>query len=253
MKKIPIGVHRAVAAGMVRWANESLAKKIQPDQFPDDGGHWWIEIGVRDPDGSWAATESYGWGPTVDRGGGKPMRAGEVVKLKRVPGRINQRGGTHDGHEGDPAPVSYYPAAKVDPATGYAAIRTNYEARVRDFARSFSGSWNWRFNWGKNCHTFINRLENALGLSDSGNAPLLADPRGKTVEKAITGSTDQALVRKFATLRGMALGDMLARVEEMLPRALSRARPKSAQNPYLDSRRDVAWASPSYGRSARPR
>ena len=123
----------------------------------DHYGHWWVEAGSLSEDGSWAPAESYGWWPATSVG------IAQTLKIKRVEGLLNQ-GNPDDPHQGDTADTEFHPVMEVDDQEPYEAVRDRVMGEVRNFAHGFHGSWNWRLAWGKNCHTFQDRMKKALGL-----------------------------------------------------------------------------------------
>ncbi|MGH9056107.1 MAG: DUF4157 domain-containing protein [Acidimicrobiales bacterium] len=141
-----------------------LAKKVITDKQTgeeyDTYGHWWIEAGsLPDPANlaSWHPAESYGWWPSTSVG------LKQTLKIERVEGALNQ-GSAKDPHHGEGAETEYHPVMEVDDAADYATVRDQVVGEVRSFAHAFSGSWNWRLGWGKNCHTFVDRLKKKLKL-----------------------------------------------------------------------------------------
>lgn len=216
IKKIPIGIHKELLGRMLGRVNElkGLGRRLRPPEGQGDGGHWWVEIGVRTA-AQYQALESYGWWPRdLGRSDAKPLKVWEVLKLKKIAGELNQ-GQIDDPHHGEDAPVSYHPAVTVDDAEPYESVRLSYEGKVRRFARSFEGSWNWRFNWGKNCHTFIDRLEADIGARADNSAPMLEDPHARPAVAALL-MDERGIVKDLASLRG--LGADRSRLERELVR-----------------------------------
>jgi hypothetical protein len=88
--------------------------------------------------------------------------------LAGVPGVLNSpaHGGkaTQDPHHGEQAGLEFHPVMEVDDTVDYKTLRQKVVTDIRSFAQGFQGSWNWRFGWGKNCHTFQERLKKATGL-----------------------------------------------------------------------------------------
>jgi len=123
----------------------------------DHYGHWWVEAGSLSEDGSWSPAESYGWWPETGVG------IAQTLKIKRVEGILN-RGDPEDPHQGDTAETEFHPVMEVDDQEPYETVRDRVMGQVRNFAHGFHGSWNWRLAWGKNCHTFQDRMKKALGL-----------------------------------------------------------------------------------------
>ena len=138
-----------------------LAEKVDTDKEGrdiDHYGHWWVEVGSLDQvSGKWSPAESYGWWPESGVG------IAETLKIKRVEGLLNQGMGK-DPHHGEKADTEFHPVMEVDDKEPYEAVRDRVAKEVRDFAKAFKGSWNWRLAWGKNCHTFQDRMKKALGL-----------------------------------------------------------------------------------------
>ncbi|MGH9126875.1 MAG: DUF4157 domain-containing protein [Acidimicrobiales bacterium] len=225
VKKIPIGIHLNLLGAVLSNVDDSktireYGERIRPKEEHRDGGHWWVEMGTLDPaqrePTAWTPVESYGWWPSIDRGGGKPLKIWEVLKIKSVPGRLNFDGGTVDPDQGHEPPLggSYHPVVDYDDQLSYPALRLLYQNRVRRFASSFGGSWNWRFGWGKNCHTFIDRLEASIGARRNDQAAMTLDPRHQIVAtetralKPHEGANAEQVEKsraagKFTRLRGL--------------------------------------------------
>jgi hypothetical protein len=139
-----------------------LLNKLGLGKKPEDAyGHWWTEIGDLIGDNDWKPVESYGWWPSQTR-----MSIGKT--LEGVPGVVNSTkhdgNATEDPHHGDPAKTEFHPVMEVDANADYEAVRSEVIGKIRTFVKGFKGSWNWRFGWGKNCHTFQQRLKSAVGL-----------------------------------------------------------------------------------------
>lgn len=151
--------------GATKQAEKVITDK-QGEEY-DTYGHWWIEAGsLTDPTnlGSWKPLESYGWWPSKGVSGLK-----ELFKIKTLPGVLN-RGEPTDPHHGEAADTEYHPVLEVDDKADYKAVRDQVIGDVRTFAKGFSGSWNWRLAWGKNCHTFVDRLKKRIGLHHQAGA-----------------------------------------------------------------------------------
>lgn len=149
--------------------NTKIAKKfmsqIAPDSFQDPGdafGHWWTEIGDKQGE-EWSPTESYGWWPTRGVQGLSDVFLG-------VQGQLNQGHG-QDPHHGktDNLSADFYPVMEVDDEKSgnqeyYESIRENVTEKIRNFAKSYEGLWQWKLGWGQNCQTFQKALKKDVGL-----------------------------------------------------------------------------------------
>jgi hypothetical protein len=140
-----------------------LAERVDTDDQGDPidhYGHWWIEVGKLGTPGdtsTWVPAKSYGWWPE------RSVNIAETLKITRVEGELNQ-GQANDPHHGDKAEIEYHPVLEVDDAEGYDAVRDRVVGDLDTFASGFTGSWNWRLAWGKNCHTFVDRAKKRLKL-----------------------------------------------------------------------------------------
>ncbi|MCB8991637.1 MAG: DUF4157 domain-containing protein [Ardenticatenaceae bacterium] len=139
-----------------------ILSKMKLAKKPEDAyGHWWIEIGDKTGGasqkvGSWTPVESYGWWPS------KGVNIKET--FKGVPGELNRGNSKEDPHHGDDAKTEYHPVKMVDDQEDYEKVRSDVVNDIRQFAHGFKGSWNWRLGWGKNCHTFLDRLKKQTKL-----------------------------------------------------------------------------------------
>lgn len=118
----------------------------------DKYGHWWFEIGdPYDP-----SSESYGWWPK------------DLVNLAKtlvgVDGELNAtsrnntplrdqttRVALRDPHHGDDADETFHPLVLVEDRRSDEKI----VHCLRKFAMSYKGKWQWVFEGGQNCHTFL--------------------------------------------------------------------------------------------------
>lgn len=182
---------------------KSQAGKVITDQHGDEYdtyGHWWVEAGSLGTPGdlsSWRPAESYGWWPSTS------VSLLQTLKIDRVDGLLNQGGGG-DPHEGDRAEIEYHPVLEVDDAADYDTVRDRVVGDVRSFATGFTGSWNWRLAWGKNCHTFIDRLKKRLKLHHQSAKGWLS---GAGVAVAAPPLKSFAEIRKdWALVRGQGFG-----------------------------------------------
>lgn len=172
--RIEIPVYRVVEK--VRFCRKHLKLSSM------DYGHWWIEIGDK----------SYGWWPQAGALSTKEMEepqrptppstdAGMIAKIdymakmatyvaknveyfspavsktfRGVPGILN---GSEERKriEKDPYHLSWR-EGKTDEDYHPVIVdcRTDVEIQeaIRKFALSYSGDWSWRFEFGKNCHSF---------------------------------------------------------------------------------------------------
>jgi len=174
-----------------------LAERVDTDSQGDSYdhyGHWWIEAGSLAPDNSsWNPVESFGWWPAHSVG------FAETLKITRVEGQLNQ-GGRVDPHHGESADTEYHPVLEVDDKDDYETVRDTVMDKVRTFAKGFSGSWNWRLGWGKNCHTFMERMKKAIGLHHQKASAWL---RGGGVEREkVSYAAIRAELDKFGLIGG---------------------------------------------------
>lgn len=130
-------------------------------------GHWWTEVGDLDKSGTWNPTKSYGWWPET--------KVNIKQTLKGVPGQLN-KGQNNDPHHGDNADTEFHPTMEVDDNADYDAVRAQIEGNIDAFAQGFTGTWNWRLGWGKNCHTFQQRLKKQLKLHHQTSKHWLRNP-----------------------------------------------------------------------------
>jgi hypothetical protein len=137
-------------------------------------GHWWTEVGDlkgKYP-GTWKPTQSYGWWPK------KGVSIGAKV-FTGVPGQLNS-GSTNDPHHGEAVKQSqmFHPVMELDPAKDdYLKVRTKVLADVKKFAKGYSGKWNWVFGWGKNCHTFQQKMNDAAHIHHQKGAGWFTRPK----------------------------------------------------------------------------
>jgi Domain of unknown function (DUF4157) len=160
MKRMDTNIVRQLSSKALKsMGAKALAEWVKPD---DGVGHWWVEVGNLSPDReTWRPTHSYGWYPHHDA-------AQTVLKTLAidtpVEGELNE-GGDNDHHHGERAGVEFHPVMDVDlDEDSYDEIRWDVMTKIDEFAHSFKGTWNWRFGWGKNCHTFQDRMKEQLGL-----------------------------------------------------------------------------------------
>jgi len=122
---------------------------IAPKRDEDQYGHWWIEIAN--------GTESYGWWPNT-------LQLGLRDTLVGVPGVLNGVGVVEDGTETRDPHHGERKFVEVADVWGEVGVSpSEYEDRVRRFARAYSGSWSWPL--GQNCHSFQRALLMSAGLS----------------------------------------------------------------------------------------
>ena len=186
----PIRVERRVGADAVHLKKQKMhldfvrMKRLDP-QFSkiikkklgmnvtssgDTYGHWWTEIGDRDPiTDEFDYTHSYGWWPANGVGG-----VGDT--FKGVPGSVNQ-GEEQDPHAGEDAATEFHPVMEVDPdKETYDQIRARVSAGIRRAAWMYKGTWEWRFGWGQNCHTFQQHIKTKTGLHFQKSSKWLNSP-----------------------------------------------------------------------------
>ena len=83
----------------------------------------------------------------------------------------------------------------VDDTEDYKKIRDDVFKKVRSFAAGFKGSWNWRLGWGKNCHTFQERLMKAAGFKKE-SAEMLKNPSAVGVSDELKKAQSTAAFEK---------------------------------------------------------
>ncbi len=147
---------------------KALLNQLGIGNYRDTYGHWWTEIL---PQGqSQPGDKSYGWWPKVD------PTIKQTLKIDRIDGILNA-GQPHDPHHGEKANEEFKPAIQVDEDANFLEIYNRTVANIESFAHSFSGTWNWRLAWGKNCHTFQERMMKQLGMEKNDEAPFLSRER----------------------------------------------------------------------------
>ena len=118
----------------------------------DKAGHWWFEIGPADTENS----ESYGWWPK--------NQVSLVEIFTGVEGELNDGLNSQlparDPHHGETGDEEFHPLVRDDD------LRADEEIAncLREFARNYSGRWQWLFGWGRNCHTFQRAALRHCGL-----------------------------------------------------------------------------------------
>lgn len=140
-------------------------------------GHWWTEVGDRDPiTDDFDFHKSYGWWPHEDAD-----MNGVVDALGGVEGQLNA-GDEQDPHAGETAPIEFHPVMDVDTAAEtYDQIRTRVTNKIEQVATAYTGSWQWKLGWGKNCHTFQQHLKSKVGLHYQKSNKWLVDPNAMGV------------------------------------------------------------------------
>lgn len=179
MKRKKTKIKRMLAGKALRaMGKHDLADEVDGEDV-DHYGHWWTEIGHRSTTGKFTAERSWGWWPS------KKVDIGQTLKItEAVPGILNSTGGIHDPHEDDDAETAFHPVMEVDDALPYDKIKTDVLKQIDDFATGFKGSWNWRLGWGKNCHTFQERMKKAVKLHHQTSPHWLLDPNAAAQEQA---------------------------------------------------------------------
>lgn len=183
-----------------------IKKKLGIGGNNDDGahdtyGHWWTEIGdLRGQD--FRPQASYGWWPKDDAPGGLGKLFGGVE------GALNGEGptSTHDPHEDDPASVEFHPAISVDPEQeSYAAIRQRVTNQIQQFATGYSGKWHWKLGWGKNCHTFQQKLKTKANLHFQKAKQWLIDPQVEVERQEAVAAEEDRQQAKESVLKTYTL------------------------------------------------
>jgi hypothetical protein len=136
-------------------------------------GHWWTEVGQRNPDtGTFKHQKSYGWWPQNGVGGVGDLFGG-------VPGELNA-GETQDPHAGETGEAGlteFHPAMEVDTAVqDYDQIHDRVTTAIDNFARGYKGKWHWKLGWGKNCHTFQQSMKTKTKIHYKSAKVMLEDP-----------------------------------------------------------------------------
>ena len=118
----------------------ALGMDVDDDSSGGTFGHWWTEVGDRDPDtGNFTHKESYGWWPKQGVGG-----VGEI--FGGVDGALNKGRAQdpHAGETGEAGLTEFHPAMNVDTdAETYDEIRdrvSNRHRHLRQRATTASGT-----------------------------------------------------------------------------------------------------------------
>jgi hypothetical protein len=190
---------RAAAKVLGAVGADDLAAKVDHD---DAYGHWWVEVGTLSSDRArWTPTKSYGWWPS------KSVNIAETLKITTVPGQLN-KGQANDPHQGDRAEEEFHPVMEVDDTDDYATVRNKLETDIASFATGFSGSWNWRLGWGKNCHTFQDRMKKQLHLHYQKSKQWSQDPLADAKQQAASDAQAKAdLLEQWRPMKD--IGDAL--------------------------------------------
>jgi len=176
---------------------EALGMDVDDDSEGGTWGHWWTEVGTRDPDtGTFTPKKSYGWWPKNGVGGVGGALGG-------VEGKLNKSGGDHDPHEGETGEAGlteFHPAMNVDTsAETYDQIKTRVLNDIHTFATGYSGKWQWKLGWGQNCHTFQQAMKTKVKMHYQSAKGWLADP-------AVAQAKQQAALSASANLAKVAKG-----------------------------------------------
>lgn len=160
----------------------------------DAYGHWWTELGRLDGGDAWHPETSYGWWPS--------QRVNVKQTLKGVPGVLN-KGQANDPHHGHAGDEEFHPVMSVDDQADYDQVRQQVSAQIKSFSTGFKGSWNWRFGWGKNCHTFQQRMKTKLHLHKQHSNRWLRDPQALAQKKQAQDERDRQEQKRLAKERAM--------------------------------------------------
>jgi Domain of unknown function (DUF4157) len=194
---------------------DDLAQQVdmKDGEEVDHYGHWWIETGVLTTGKQWMPDKSYGWWPS------KSVSIKETLKIDRVDGQLN-RGEAVDPHHGEAADTEFHPVMEVDDKEDYDVVKKRVLGQIDGFARSFTGSWNWRLAWGKNCHTFQDRMKKRLGLHYQKSKFWLTDPNAAATEKAQADAKSKTeFLQPWRMLNGV--GDLVMAMPDSLKPDLS--------------------------------
>jgi hypothetical protein len=139
----------------------------------------------------------------------------QTLKIDRVEGELNQ-GDANDKHHGDKAETEYHPVLEVDDKDDYDTVRDKVTSDLDAFATSFSGSWNWRLGWGKNCHTFIDRMKKKLKLHHQSSKQWLLGAGVKGAQPVAALGWDDVLKVWTEAMKGRGYGGVRFGVIELL-------------------------------------
>ncbi len=173
---------------------QALGFDVTDDSEGGTWGHWWTEVGTRDPDsGAFTAKKSYGWWPHGGAGG-------VAGALGGVPGILNngQTNDPHHGETGEAGLTEFHPAMNVDTAAEtYDQIKNRVLAGINTFATGYSGKWQWKLGWGQNCHTFQQSMKTKVKMHYQSAKAMLADPAiaQAKADAAQSASTNLARVK----------------------------------------------------------
>jgi hypothetical protein len=167
---------------------ETLGFDVDDDSEGGTFGHWWTEVGDRDPDtDTFTHTKSYGWWPMKGVGGVGDLLGGVAGGLNK--GKAQD---PHAGETGEAGLTEFHPAYSVDPdAETYDAIRKRVSADIDNFATGYAGKWHWKLGWGKNCHTFQQSMKTTTKLHYQKATGWLVDPGIATRKQAVKAQADQ--------------------------------------------------------------
>jgi hypothetical protein len=168
-----------------RMIKKAIGMDVGPAGPGGSYGHWWTEIGTRDPDnGTFTPSKSYGWWPENGAGPGDALLG--------VNGKLNQDGSDHDGHEGEtgqPGLTEFHPAMNLDTnVETYDQIKNRVLHDIDTFARGYSGKWQWKLGWGQNCHTFQQAMKTTVKMHYQGAKAWLEDPAVKQAKQQAAAS-----------------------------------------------------------------
>jgi hypothetical protein len=198
---------------------QALGMDVDDDSMGGTWGHWWTEVGARDPDtGVFTPDKSYGWWPNGGAGGVTGALAG-------VPGILNNGGGRdpHHGETGEAGLTEFHPAMNLDTGGGetYDQIKTRVLNDIDTFARGYSGKWQWKLGWGQNCHTFQQAMKTKVKMHYQAAKGWLEDPsiRQAKLQAAQSASANLARVAKatWFVCQNAAFGTMNPTNEEEGP------------------------------------
>jgi hypothetical protein len=86
-----------------------------------------------------------------------------VKTFAGVPGILNGDD-AHKNAERDPHHDDSDFEEEYSPVVNDCTTYDDFKTKIRDFSFGYSGEWSWRFEAGKNCHTFQKEMINVLGL-----------------------------------------------------------------------------------------